>query len=180
MSGDILNKCDIINDVKREGEIILGRPMTDNEIDKTCEYMLSDFTDYLYEQGYFEEDNDFGEDDIQAFKDYFDETFLDNLKETLPCVMEALNEERNEAEHKQNIIERFPKELKGFNRANDINGNAVLKAFYKDGTNELIRDGRVQDFYERYNVKFNDYHKSYKSVDTLRTSNIKSNINIER
>ncbi len=156
MSGDVYNVSDIYNDVKREGEIILGREMTEKEITDTCEAMLSDFTDQLWESGYFDSVS-YTDEDLQADKDLFNETFVDNLKERLP-----------------NIIDESRKEnLKGFNRANDTNGNAVLKAFYKDGTSEIIRGGRVTEFYIKYGVKSSDYNKSYKTIDGLRQSTLK-------
>ncbi len=74
----------------------------------------------------------------------------------------------------------FAKELKGFNRTNDTNGNAVIKAFYKGGTAEIIRGGRVNDFYKHYNVKASDYNKKYSSVDSLRKSKMPTEKSEER
>lgn len=59
------------------------------------------------------------------------------------------------------------KELLKFNRANDINGNAVLKAFYKDGTTEIIRGGKVEEFYRDHRVTWSDRNKFYKSLSGL-------------
>ena len=70
----------------------------------------------------------------------------------------------------------FIKDLKGFNSATDINGNTVLKAFYTNGTAEIIRGNRVSDFYAHYNIQESNSNKKYKSVDSLR----RSKLNLEK
>lgn len=85
---------DIRDDVKREGEIILDRPMSEEEIEASCKYMLADFTNYLIEQKYYKEDK--SPEDVQAYKDYFNEMFLDNLKEYIPYVLEDIKNEKAE------------------------------------------------------------------------------------
>lgn len=75
---------------------------------------------------------------------------------------------------------QFVQELKGFNRTNDKNGNAVLKAFYKNGTSEIIRGGRVNDFYIHYGVRSSDYNKRYDSESGLQKSHFDSKNTIER
>lgn len=62
------------------------------------------------------------------------------------------------------------KKLIKFNRTNDINGNAIIKAFYSDHTTEIIRGGAVNDFYIKYNTTWSGYDKSYKSISGLRNS----------
>jgi len=62
------------------------------------------------------------------------------------------------------------KKLIKFNRTNDINGNAIIKAFYSDNTTEIIRGGAVNDFYIKNNVTWSSYNKSYKSIAGLRNS----------
>lgn len=62
------------------------------------------------------------------------------------------------------------KKLVKFNRTNDINGNAVIKAFYSDNTTEIIRGGAVNDFYIKNNITWSSYDKSYKSISGLRNS----------
>lgn len=78
------------------------------------------------------------------------------------------------ADYEAHLKEVFPKDLKGFNRANDINGNAVIKAFYKDGSTEMIRGSKVEDFYQRYDKSWTDRNKAYKTVDGLRKSSLNS------
>lgn len=97
MSGEVYNVSDIYNDVKREGEIVLGREMTEQEITETCKAMLSDFTDQLWESGYFDSPT-YSDEDLQADKDLFNENFVDNLKETLPKVLDGIEEDKSNKE----------------------------------------------------------------------------------
>lgn len=95
------------------------------------------------------------------------------------CVVNLINAVNEQFDKDITKEVTFPKELKGFNRSNDVNGNAVIKAFYKDNTSEMIRGGKVMDFCARYGVKTTDYNKSYKTVDGLRNSSLKSAKSIE-
>lgn len=172
----IITVEDIIDDVKKNGEEILGRPLTKKEVEYASTSMISDFYTHLYDKGFFDTSKEYTSEDEQADKDFFDETFYDNLKSVLPEVIDQIQEEaQKEADdraYKAHLKETFPKDLKGFNRSNDINGNAVLKAFYKDGSTEMVRGGKVEDFYQRYNKSWSDREKFYKTIDGLRKSSL--------
>lgn len=51
-----------------------------------------------------------------------------------------------------------------YNAANDRNGNKVIKVFYADGTNEIIRGSEVYMFPQYLRDKF------YRSMQGLRNS----------
>ena len=51
------------------------------------------------------------------------------------------------------------KEAKGWNKAYDVNGNALYKVFYTDSTSEVVRG-----------ICLRSYGKFYKSLNGLRAS----------
>ncbi len=136
---------DIRDDVKREGEIILDRPMSEEEIEASCKYMLADFTNYLIEQNYYKGDK--SPEDIQAYKDYFNEMFLDNLKEYIPYVLDDIQSSKSNIIGTYNRIDECTLYLKSSEGVYTYEHQYLLSG-------DNVPDGYEVDF---YNFAFNGY-----------------------
>lgn len=55
-----------------------------------------------------------------------------------------------------------------WNKALDVNGNAIAKVFYKDGSTEMLGNGRTSDL--KIALGNSSYKKFYKSRSGLRNS----------
>ena len=63
------------------------------------------------------------------------------------------------------------KQVSGWNKSLDINGNAIAKIFYEDNTSEVLGNGKSAEF---INSNGNSsYSKFYQSLSGLRNSKLK-------
>lgn len=63
------------------------------------------------------------------------------------------------------------KQVSGWNKSLDINGNAIVKIFYEDGACEILGNGKSAEF---INSNGNSsYNKFYQSLSGLRNSKLK-------